>query len=636
MDVAWTLASGDLTKTGSAVTFHGELAGLDHKWVTWSPVMYTKNLVYLIDAGIMVSSGSPKTSDLYEEIVSVTALRNNVPDQIAEGNTWGYAGVDGSANYQSGHGLHGTGFYGKNKNGESFAYQLLLDAGEYQINTGHTEWWTQNRGTTVTVSYEDGAGTIVQKELGNAIWKDGVPWSEAAVQGTVSIPKDQTQITLTFTANTYNQGAVVSYIAVEKVPETPVIKEIQIEKLPNKLVYQLGEELDLTGMVVVASCSDAKRRVLSEEEYTVGELDSSEAGEQEITVTAVSTDGSVLTDRFRVMVSEAEYYTTKIKVTKQPDKETYLIDEEFDPTGMVVKAVKKASPSDAKSYEEEIEGYDVSYDLSSAGRSEVEIRYTVDNADGDVEDFTTSIMVTVKDTIQEEHYTTKIKVVKRPHKTVYECGEELDPEGMVVRAYQTASPSNAVSSEEIEDYELRIPSFQTSGRKTIRVIYEAEGKSGEIEQFMDTFQVQVKAPVSDERDSDNDSDSDSDRTMSGTWSDRQGTWLFRKSDGQLAKDEWGMIQGKWYHFDKTGIMQTDWVQDEGHWYFLKEDGSMAEETWVEVDSRWYYLHKNGILLENQWFFSKGHWYYLKADGSMAKNETTPDGLWVDESGVWMK
>ena len=48
---------------------------------------------------------------------------------------------------------------------------------------------------------------------------------------------------------------------------------------------------------------------------------------------------------------------------------------------------------------------------------------------------------------------------------------------------------------------------------------------------------------------------------------------------------------------------------------MQADGTMATDKWVQ----WY-----------------NKWYYVGSDGAMYANRYTPDGYWVNDSGVWVK
>ena len=90
--------------------------------------------------------------------------------------------------------------------------------------------------------------------------------------------------------------------------------------------------------------------------------------------------------------------------------------------------------------------------------------------------------------------------------------------------------------------------------------------------------------------------------------------LYLKADGQIASG-WEQIDSSWYYFGINGIPLTYWQQIDGLWYYLGDDGVM-QTGWVEME--------------------EGVWYYLYDDGHMASNEETPDGYYVDASGVWQQ
>ena len=47
------------------------------------------------------------------------------------------------------------------------------------------------------------------------------------------------------------------------------------------------------------------------------------------------------------------------------------------------------------------------------------------------------------------------------------------------------------------------------------------------------------------------------------------------------------------------------------------------------------MRDSGEMRKASWFFYKDKWYYLGADGKMLINTKTPDGYYVDGSGVWV-
>lgn len=97
----------------------------------------------------------------------------------------------------------------------------------------------------------------------------------------------------------------------------------------------------------------------------------------------------------------------------------------------------------------------------------------------------------------------------------------------------------------------------------------------------------------------------------GAW---KTSWSYVMPDGSRAKNVWVQTpDGKWYHMDQDGIMQTGWFYDQnGKWYYLKQDGSMATG-WVLTGQRYYYLNPSG---------------------DMVANGKTPDGYTVNADGAW--
>jgi hypothetical protein len=106
---------------------------------------------------------------------------------------------------------------------------------------------------------------------------------------------------------------------------------IEITKPPAKSQYFLGNELDLSGMVVYANYDDGSSVRLMRDDYAVSGFDSDTEGDKTITLTY---KGKTAT--FVVHVKERE--VTHLEVTQYP-KTTYTVGQSFDPTGMVVSKV---------------------------------------------------------------------------------------------------------------------------------------------------------------------------------------------------------------------------------------------------------------------------------------------------------
>lgn len=173
------------------------------------------------------------------------------------------------------------------------------------------------------------------------------------------------------------------------------------------------------------------------------------------------------------------------------------------------------------------------------------------------------------------------------------------------------------------------------------------------------------------------------KVSGGTWelSDaEQHVWKYRDASGTYVKNGWLYLYNPyssdpdpygWFHFDSEGTMSYGWYQNtEKVWYYLHEnsDGNLGkmETGWHEdsQDGKKYYLDPvSGIMLSGwqtidgqEYYFTEydasgrqtwlwnvignsgfGKWIYTllgyRSYGSMYQNERTPDGSFVDESGV---
>ena len=138
------------------------------------------------------------------------------------------------------------------------------------------------------------------------------------------------------------------------------------------------------------------------------------------------------------------------------------------------------------------------------------------------------------------------------------------------------------------------------------------------------------------------------------WSKKDGQWLYQLEDGSHIVNEWKQINGTWYHFDNSGVMQTGWIKENGTWYYLNKSGAM-QTGWVKENGTWYYLNDSGAMqtgwvkengtwyylnqsgsMETGWFTVLDKWYYANELGALAINKTTPDGYTVNADGEWVE
>lgn len=103
----------------------------------------------------------------------------------------------------------------------------------------------------------------------------------------------------------------------------------------------------------------------------------------------------------------------------------------------------------------------------------------------------------------------------------------------------------------------------------------------------------------------------------GKWINQSGRWWFKRNNGSYPSNRWELIDGKWYHFDRFGWMQTGWLKLGRFWYYLSGSGAMRTG-WMKQGRTWYYLSDSGAMATG-WYKVDGSWYWSDRSGAMASN-----------------
>lgn len=219
-----------------------------------------------------------------------------------------------------------------------------------------------------------------------------------------------------------------------------VVEAIEIAAPPDKIQFYVGEELDISGLTVKAKYASGKTERLTEG-FEVSGYDGSSAGTKTITVTY---SGKSVT--FDVIVCADSILS--IAVTTKPNKVTYVVGEEFDPTGMVVTATWTSGKT------ETVKGFAIDgFDSTSSGEKTLTVKYR---------DLTAAFAVEViADTV------ISIEVIQLPTKIVYLVGQQLDLAGMVVRATWSMGAVSEVEGFTVSGYDAN-----KVGEQVINVEYE--------------------------------------------------------------------------------------------------------------------------------------------------------------------
>ena len=121
---------------------------------------------------------------------------------------------------------------------------------------------------------------------------------------------------------------------------TPPVDEVTVTGItitaPTKTVYNINDQLDLTGLVVKAQKSDATEVTLASTDFTVSAFASDTQGIKTITITYLTFSRTFTVTVNPPINEDAE--VVSITVTA-PTKLVYQLSETFNAAGLVVKKV---------------------------------------------------------------------------------------------------------------------------------------------------------------------------------------------------------------------------------------------------------------------------------------------------------
>lgn len=219
------------------------------------------------------------------------------------------------------------------------------------------------------------------------------------------------------------------------------VKAIEVSSLavttpPAKTEYLEGKEtLDVTGGKLTLTYNNGTSEVIDLTADIVSGFDNTQVGKQTLTVTY---KGKITTFEVEIVAKSL----TEIKVTKKPNKLSYLEGEAFNPAGMEVTAYYNNGIS------EKITDYEVNGYTSTPGSKEIIITYRGRSA--------TSFWITVA-----EKTLIGIEVTTPPDKLEYFEWEPFDPTGMVVTAHYDNGTSETVTDYSFGGYEFIGPETET-------------------------------------------------------------------------------------------------------------------------------------------------------------------------------
>ena len=205
--------------------------------------------------------------------------------------------------------------------------------------------------------------------------------------------------------------------------EDSSLKNIEIVTPPTKTKYIEGQNFDKTGMVVKANYNNGKSSVI--EEYNISNGTNLNKNQTSVTI---SYEGKTVNQPITV----EENTVTKLEIVTKPTKLTYKAGNNFDKTGMVVKATYKDGTS------KEVTDYTILDGVAlKNGQTYVTISY---------KNNTVKLDITVEPNPLE-----KIEITTPPTKTKYVTGQNFDKTGMVVTATYEDGTKQAITNYEVID-----------------------------------------------------------------------------------------------------------------------------------------------------------------------------------------
>ena len=235
----------------------------------------------------------------------------------------------------------------------------------------------------------------------------------------VVLSKDDTYVTISY------REMMTTVTTTQPVTVKNLLKKIQIITPPTETAYEIGDTIDLTGMVVHAFYSDGSSHEISN--YTYSPHVVSSASDTEVTITYTE-DGITKTAIQDITVGNTPNLVS-IVVSVPPTKVIYKAGEYFDPSGMVVTATFDNGTT------KNVSGYTYSPTRTlQQDDSVITISYT---KKGTTKTTTQNITVV---------YLTSIAITNPPTYTSYYDDEIFNTAGMEVTAYYSDSTSAVITT----------------------------------------------------------------------------------------------------------------------------------------------------------------------------------------------
>ena len=122
---------------------------------------------------------------------------------------------------------------------------------------------------------------------------------------------------------------------------------------------------------------------------------------------------------------------------------------------------------------------------------------------------------------------------------------------------------------------------------------------------------------------------------SGWIQTEDGRFKYRKPDGTFVSGGWLNVDDNLYYMDEEGYMLADTLTPDGTYVNASGVKQKYMPGWFQNERGWKYVLKNGYFAASTWVQDiDGKYYYFDMGGYMKTDYDTPDGYHVGPNGVW--
>ena len=285
------------------------------------------------------------------------------------------------------------------------------------------------------LTYYSGEQISVDGLMLEAVYEDGATES---VSGGFTISPATAQGVGTQTVTVTYNGVTVTYEITVMQKE---VSSLYIEALPSRREFSVGEEFDLSGMVIDVLFADGSHEMINDG-YTFEPMSATELGETKVTVSYGERSVSFV-------VNIVEIAVDAIEVIEMPTKLSYYVGESFDTAGLIILADYPNGVSGEVSA-----GFTVSPEkFTAAGKQTVVVSYGGKSLEFEVEVSRANL--------------TRLAVRNMPTKTSYTVGESLSMKGFSMWAYYDNGTSQIITN----SYTYTPTKLTKAGTQYITVTY---------------------------------------------------------------------------------------------------------------------------------------------------------------------